>query len=162
MAYAELENLAQSLPHQPKEELLKLAGEYKLRHQNELVELAVLAANVEMDAVVNLGLEPDTNLQLEEAIRWMQDHHYLPNVKGFMEENGSDVFAQEELSEEAMGYVSTIKGTYFEVIVKNKLNNGEVVGGFLLAPGQKAVLVLSQPWIQKGKVGEVWFGRPWC
>ena len=140
MAYAELEKLAQSLPHQPKEELLKLAGEYKLRHQNELVELAVLAANVEMDAVVNLGLEPDTNLQLEEAIRWMQDHNYLPDVKGFMEENGAGVFAQEELSEKAMGYVSTIKGTYFEVMVKNKLNNGEEVGGFMLAPGQEAVL----------------------
>ena len=141
MAYAELEKLAQSLPNRPKkEELLELAGEYKHRHQSELVELAVLAANVHFDSIVNLGLEPDTNPQLEEAIRWMQEHDYLPEVAGFMEENGSEVFAQKELSEEATGYVSVVKGTYFEVMVRDKLNNGENIGGFMLAPGQEAVL----------------------
>lgn len=45
--------------------------------------------------------------------------------------------------EELQGYLSSWKGKYFEVLVRDKLNAGEPVGGLWLEPGQTAVLADS-------------------
>ncbi len=136
MAYDKLKDLAMSYPAQDRDALPLLAEEYRLaeksrrRQERDILELASIAAEVGIDDIVNLGLEPD-NPQLMEAIR-------LHSPDTTVEKIGS-------MTEEQLGGLrNAVKGKYFEVMVRDKLNNDESVGGIQLLPGQEAELAKLQ------------------
>ena len=136
MAYDELKDLAMSYPAQDRDALPLLAAEYQLadkrrrRQERDILELAAIAAEVGIDDIVNLGLEPD-NPQLMEAIR-------LHSPDTTVEKIGS-------MTEEQLGGLrNAVKGKYFEVMVRDKLNNNKSVGGIQLLPGQEAELAKIQ------------------
>ena len=127
MGYERLVTLAESYPRQEREALHELAQEYRSRDERQILDVAALAADVPLDSITNLGLEPDANPQLLEAIQ-------LSGVR-------MDTLAGS--LEQQSGALSTIKGKYFEVLVRDRLNAGERLGELQLEPGQVASLAES-------------------
>ena len=99
------------------------------RHEREVLELAAIAADVGIDDLTNLGLEPDENPLLREAFE------RYTNL-GVEELAGADEAYLNTL-------VSGVKGKYFEILVRDRLNEGDSVGGIALAEGERAVLAAS-------------------
>ena len=105
--------------------LVALAERYRRRNEREILELAAVASDISLDDLTTLGLEPDANPQLIEAFQLQ-----YPNV---------ELASLSERSSEALeGFVSGVKGKYFEVLVRDKLNNGETLGELQLEPGQSS------------------------
>ena len=130
MGYEELKTLAESYPPQKRDSLLELAQEYRSRDERELLEVAAIAADVSLDSVTNLGLEPDANPQFLEAFRRQYPNVSLEFLRG--------------ASDERLGHFANIvKGKYFEVLVRDRLNAGEHLGEIKLRPGQIARLAES-------------------
>ena len=129
MGYEELRNLAESYPPQGRDTLLGLARQHHSRHEREILELAATAADVGLDDIVNLGLEPDTN-PLREAFKQQYPNVSLDSLRGATEERLG-------------GLANGVKGKLFEIMVAEKLNAGESVGGIRLGPGEKAHLFES-------------------
>ena len=126
MAYEELKVLAESYPSQERDALIALGGEYQRRYELELLELAATAADVKLDDIVNAGLDPEADPQLADALdRLGYTDDALASLRG-------------DTPEQLTVHISRIKGTYFEVLVKDRLNDGESVGGFKLALGKKS------------------------
>ena len=136
MAYDKLKDLAMSYPAQDRDALPLLAEEYRLaeksrrRQERDILELASIAAEVGIDDIVNLGLEPEANSQFLEAF-----HSQYPNVS-IDSLSGST-------GERLEGLANGVKGKYFEVLCKDKLNDGGSIGDLTLMAGQKAVLAES-------------------
>ena len=130
MGYEPLKSMAETYPPQEKEALLGLAGEYNRRSEREILEVAAIAADASLDNILNLGLEPDANPALSEAL----------TALGY----SNDTFSSLENIE---GHISRIKGTYFEILVRDRLNVGESIGDIKLLAGQTAELAksLTQP-----------------
>ena len=124
--------LAEEYPPQSRDALLALAEKFRIRNEKEVLEIAALAADIGLDDMVNLGLEPDDNPQLVEAL------NTYPPIK-------EDLLATGELSQ---GQINNIKGKYFETLVRDRLNDGEALGELQLEPGQTAKLATSAS--QKG------------
>ena len=127
-----LTTLAEQYPPQPRDAAVALAEKFRIRNEREVLELAALAADIGLDDIVNLGLEPDVNPQLMEALET------YPVIKDSLVATG-------ELS---MGQINNIKGKYFETLVRDRLNDGEALGELKLEPGQTAELAKSAS--QKG------------
>ena len=123
----DLTALAGQYPPQSRDAIHALAEKYRIRNEKRVLELAALAADVGLDDLLTLGLEPEINPQLMEALET------YPAIK-------EDLLATGELSQ---GQISNIKGKYFETLVKDRLNEGEAVGELQLAPGQTARLAES-------------------
>lgn len=123
----DLTALAQQYPPQSRNAVLALAEKYRIRNEREVLELAALAADIGLDDLLNLGLEPEVNPQLMEALA------QYPAIK-------EDLLTTGELSQ---GQINNIKGKYFETLVEHRLNNGEAVGEIQLEPGQTARLAES-------------------
>ena len=119
--------LAEKYPPQSQDTLLALADKFRIRNEKEVLEMAALAADVGLDDMVNLGLEPDVNPQLMEAL------DTYPAIK-------ENLLATGALSQ---GQLNNIKGKYFEMLVRDRLNDGEALGELLLEPGQTARLATS-------------------
>ena len=132
----ELKELARSYPNQDRDELSKLAARYSRRQERQVLELAAIASDVSIDDITTLNLEPESNPLLKEAIKLQYE-----NQNGIMES------IKNATPEQLKGYENAIKGKYFEVLVREKLNAGESVGGIHLEPGQEAILAkdLNQP-----------------
>ena len=130
MTYDALKNLAGSYPPQERESLLDLAQEYRSRDEREILETAAIAADVSLDSVLNLGLEPEANPQFREALRLVYPNG-IESLKGLS-------------GEQLTGHLNRAKGKYFEVLVRDRLNAGERLGELELQTGQKAVLAESQ------------------
>ena len=128
MSYAELKALATAYPPQPSDALSQLAGEYHRRHEREILDLAAIAADVSVNDVVNLGLELAEDPQLTETLERL----------GYSEDSFDSLADWTEKQLE--GHSGRIKGTYFEVMVKDKLNDGESIGDIKLQPGEVAKL----------------------
>ena len=124
--------LAKQYPQQSRDAVLALAEIYRIRNEKEVLELAALAADIGLDDLLNLGLEPEINPQLIEAL------DKYPTIK-------EALLATGELNQ---GQINNIKGKYFETLVEYRLNEGEAVGELQLAPGQTARLAESAS--QKG------------
>ena len=124
--------LAEEYPPQSRDALLALAEKLRIRGEKEVLEIAALAADIGLDDLVNLGLEPDANPQLVEAL------NTYPPIK-------EDLLATGELSQ---GQINNIKGKYFEALVRDRLNDGEALGELQLEPGHTAKLATSAS--QKG------------
>ena len=130
MAYEELKGLSESYLPQERESLLALAQEYRIRDEQKILELAAIAADVSLDRVLSLGLEPEADPQFRDAF-----HLLYPN----------GVESLSGLSEEQVrGHVNRVKGKYFEVLVRDRLNAGERVGELEIKPDQEAILAESQ------------------
>ena len=131
MSHEELEKLAATYPLQPREALLEFALERRKRQENEVLALAALAAELSMDSIINLGLEPDADPLLMQAIQLSGSN---------IEQGAFDGLTEGQIQ----GHLSNIKGKYFEVLVEDRLNAGETVGELKLLPGQVASLADSQ------------------
>lgn len=126
MDYGEIKRLALSYRRASHESLLEIRDEYSRRDEREALEIAAIAADVAIDDVVNLGLEPDKNPLLREAFE-----RQFPNMSLDDIENGG------------VGLVNGLKGKYFEILVRDRLNDGGSVGGLTLGAGETAVLAES-------------------
>ena len=135
MAYEDLKALAAEYPHQQRDALTELAVEYDRRYEREILDLAAIAADVSVDDVWNLGLEPEANPQLAEAL---ERHGYFSESFNAPGQLGGNQFE---------GHINQIKGTYFEILVRDKLKDGESIGDIVLLPGQRVELAesLTQP-----------------
>lgn len=128
MAYEELKAIASSYPPQKKDALITLGGDYHRRYESELLEMAAIAADVTLDDIVNAGLEPEADPQLADALDRL----------GYTDDALASL--RDDTTGQLTGHISRIKGTYFEVLVKDRLNDGESVGGVKLAPGEEVSL----------------------
>ena len=135
MPYEEIEALAASYPPQARGALLEFALERRMRQESEVLGLAAVAAELSVDSIINLGLEPNPNPLLLEAVERSGSKIEHSFFKGF-----SDL--PEKVQQ---GHLNNIKGKYFEVLTAHKLNAGESVGELgKLSPGHVAELADSQ------------------
>ena len=125
MSYERLQPLADSYPAQEKPELEYLATQYRARQEQEIFEIAAIAADVSVDSILNLGLEPDDHSQV-----WRAFSSQYPNVDRESLRGASE--------ERLQGIANGIKGKLFEIKVVDRLNNGESVGELALGRGQFA------------------------
>ena len=133
MGYEELKTLAESYPPQEQDALFELAQKYRSRDEREILEVAAIAADVSLDDVQNLELEPEADPQFLEAFRLQ-----YPNVvsAGLDSLRGAP-------DERLDGLANGVKGKYFEVLVRDRLKAGERLGELQLEPGQTAQLAES-------------------
>ena len=127
MGYEQLVALAESYPPQNREALHELAQESRSRGERQVLDIAALAADVSLDRITNLGLEPNVDPQFLEAVQ----------LSGVSMDTLAGLPAQQD------GALSAIKGKYFEVLLRDHLNAGERLGELQLEPGQVAKLAES-------------------
>ena len=135
MAHGELVTIADAYPAQDRAALPALAERYRRRSEGEILELAAVASEILLDSLTTLGLEPDANPQLLEAF-----HLQYPNV------DPASLVGRS--ADELQGFANGVKGKYFEVLVRDELNSGEMLGELQLEPGQVARLAESS--VQRG------------
>ena len=124
-----LQRLAANYPSKERSNLADLASHYETRSQREVLEIAAIATDVSADSILNLGLEPENNPLIMEAFRLQ-----YPNLD-------EDLVGSSE--DRLSGLANGIKGKYFELLVCDRLNNGESLGELRLGPGQVARLADS-------------------
>ena len=130
MGYEELRVLSESYSPQERDTLFELAQKYRSRDEQEVLEVAAIAADVSLDRVVNLGLEPEANPLFREAF-----NRQYPNV---------DIESLVGASDERLrGLANGVKGKHFEMLVRDRLNAGERLGELQLQPGQTARIAES-------------------
>ena len=125
-----LQRLAEFYPAADRSSLADLASHYENRGQREILEIAAIAADVSADSILDLGLEPQSNPLIMEAFRLQYPKVDLDSLVGASEGRLD-------------GLAKGIKGKYFEVLVRDRLNNGETLGELRLGPGQLARLAES-------------------
>jgi hypothetical protein len=130
MGYQALKTIAESYPPQGRESLLGLAQEYRNRGEREVLEMGAIATDVSLGSAINLGREADANPQFLEAFRLQYPNVSLESLRGASEE-------------QLDGWSNGAKGKYFEVLVRDRLNQGERLGEIHLLPGQVASLAES-------------------
>ena len=126
MAYSELTDIGANYPPQSRDALLELAEYYRRRSEVEILELAATSADLAIDDIINLGREPDPDPQLLEAF-----HRYT---------NKTPESLVGESKEYLDNFIDSLKGIYFEVLVRDRLNAGETLGELQLELGQVARL----------------------
>ena len=131
MGYEELTSLSLSYPPAAREDLMDLANGYQRRSEGGILELAAMAADLSTHDIINLDLEPEPDPQVLEALERLYHPNPIPEDLG------------ERSGESLGGLVSAVKGIYFEVLVRDRLNAGETVGELRLEPGQMARLAVK-------------------
>ena len=130
MGYEKLRVLSESYPLRERNALFELAQKFRSRDEREVLQVAAIAADVSLDRVVNLGLEPQANPLFREAF-----NRQYPNV---------DIESLVGASDERLrGLANGVKGKHFEMLVRDRLNAGERLGELQLQPGQTAHLAES-------------------
>ena len=130
MEYHELTSIMESYPPAEKPSVLKLAKEQERRNEQEILELAAIASDLQVDSFVSRLLNPEFSPLLSKAFSLA-----MPSV---------DPKTLSGLTERTLeGFIGVVKGKYFEVLVVDRLNAGEAVGGLKLAGGQLARLAES-------------------
>ncbi len=127
MAFDEIREIASSYRRSGRRSLLDIVEQYRRRDEREVLELAAIAADVGIDDLTNLGLEPDENPLLREAFEKQYPNMSLDTLVG-------------RSAESLSGDVNSLKGKYFEILVRDRLNSGESVGGIGLGEGDTASL----------------------
>ena len=130
MDFDSLRSLADSYSTEDRSALAELARNFEHRRQQEILDIAAVAADVSLDSILNLGLEPDSDPLVMKAFRLQ-----YPNVDPESLVGGSE--------DRLEGLANGIKGKYFEVLVEYRLNNGESLGELTLGPGQLARIAES-------------------
>ena len=130
MGYEELRVFSESYPPQERDALFELAQKYRSRAEREVLEVAAIAADVSLDKVFNLGREPEADPLFREAF-----NRQYPNV---------DIETLIGASDDRLdGLANGVKGKYFEMLVRDRLNAGDRLGELQLQPGQTARLAES-------------------
>ena len=133
MGYEELTNLAEYYPAVAREDLMALSTGYQRRNEGEILELAALAVDLSVPHFLNLFREADPDRQVIEAL----ERHYRQPLSECLQR-------VEELDDPGMkNLVDAVKGIYFEVLVRDRLNDGQTVGELQLEAGQVARLALK-------------------
>ena len=133
MGYEEITSLAESYPAAAREDLMALSTGYQRRNEGEILELAALAVDLSARDILSLFSEPEPDLQVMEAL----ERHYRQPLSECLQR-------VEELDDPGMkNLVDAVKGIYFEVLVRDRLNDGETVGELQLEAGQVARLALK-------------------
>ena len=123
MRCEELRTLAESYPPQEKDALFELAQRYRCRDEREVLEIAAIAADVSLDSVIDLGLDPDADPLSREAF-----NRQYPNV---------DIESLVGASDQRLdGLADGVKGKYFEMLVCARLNAGERLGECSCSPAK--------------------------
>ncbi len=130
MAFDEITELASSYPRAGRRRLLDIGQQYRRRQEREVLELAAIAADVGIDDLTSLGLEPDENPLLREAIEAQYVNVTPESLVGRSEES-------------LQGIANAVKGKYFEILLRDRLNSGESIGGIVLGEGEEALLAES-------------------
>lgn len=130
MLYERLVSLAQSYPKAERSRMMELARLRAIRDEQEVLELAAIAAEAQVDSLLHSVLEPAHNPLLRRAFELQYPTVDPDSLSGHSAKSLS-------------GYIDGVKGKYFEVLVEDKLNAGEAVGGLKLAAGQVARLAES-------------------
>ena len=105
-----------------KQKIKHIYGEYMKRRQETILDAAAIAAGLSVE-IIQERVDP----QILEALRLQYPNL---NIKEIPPEN-------------LQGVVNGVKGKYFEVLLRDKLNSGEWVGDLHLEEGQKAILAES-------------------
>ena len=114
---------------------MALSGDYQRRYQDEILELAAIAADGVQNAW-DLGLEPDLDPQVWEAFQLQYPNETIDSLR--------DSIATSVNPEGTIGgWERGIRGKYFEVLVRDELKAGEGVGDIKLGPGEDAILAES-------------------
>ena len=121
MAYDGLKDLAATYPPQTVEALTALAGEYHRRNEREILDLAAIAADISANDIANLGLEEEADPQILQAFSLQYPNMSLESITGATDG-------------QLRGWTNGVKGKYFEVLVAEKLNAGEVSATFSSHP----------------------------
>jgi hypothetical protein len=122
------------------DKLRELQSAYVARRESTLLDAA--AAAVALDAIMlsdDIDFDAVTPQMLEAFERAYPDRE-IADVLGRVKELDPE-------SAEASGYISNWKGVYHEVLIRDRLNDGQQVGSLVLGEGQAAVLAesLNQP-----------------
>ena len=120
MSFDEITELASSYPYAGRRTLLAIGHHYSRRHEREVLDLAAIAADVGIDDLTTLSLEPDENPLLREAFAEQYRNLNLDDLAG-------------RSSEDLGSLANGLKGKYFEILVRDRLNSGDSVGGIVLA-----------------------------
>ena len=128
--HEDLTTLADSYPPGARDSLLALAQAYREGEERALLDLAGTAAEVSAENRLSNILEPDANPRLLEAFELQFPNVSLESLRGMSEDD-------------LEGYVSGLKGKFFEVLVRDRLNDGESVGEITLQARQRALLADS-------------------
>lgn len=113
-----------------KERVAALYRTYVAKREGALIDAAAAAAAVHSLFAADPASAVAVDPRLEEAFRLA-----FPNV---------DPESLRGLDPDALApYLPALKGKYFEVLVRDRLNEGQWVGDIRLAPGQRAVLADS-------------------
>lgn len=129
MQSTDISELASAYTPSDQKALAEIGEHYRRRQEREVLELAAIAADVGIDDLTSLGLEPDENPFLREA---------------FEKYTNRGVEALAGSSEDYLNsIVSGVKGKYFEILVRNRLEEGGSVGGIVLSEGERAFLAES-------------------
>ena len=127
MAFDEIVELASGYTYAGRGTLLAIGHRYRRRHEREALELAAIAADVAIDDLTTLSLEPDENPLLREAFEEQYRNQNVDELAG-------------RGAEELEGLTNGLKGKYFEILVRERLNSGDSVGGIVLGEGEEALL----------------------
>ena len=130
MGYEELTSLAEYYPAAAREDLMALSAGYQRRNEGEILELAALAVDLSARDILSLFSGPGPDPQVMEAFRLQYPNVELDSLAGRDDES-------------IEGFVNGVKGKYFEVLVRDRLNAGETVGELQLEAGQVARLALK-------------------
>ncbi len=130
MQFNDLVELASSYQKSDRKALVEVGEHYRRRHEREVLELAAIAADVAIDDLVNLGLEPDENPLLREALTRQYPGLTVESLAGQDREYLNDL-------------TNGVKGKYFEILVRERLEEGGSVGGIVLGEGETASLAES-------------------
>ena len=122
-----ISELASAYPPSNRNGLTEIRDHYKRRQEREVLELAAIAVDVGIDDLTTLGLEPDENRLLRVAFERQFPNMSLESLAGSSPEYLDDL-------------ANGVKGKYFELLVRDRLNEGDTVGGIALREGERAVL----------------------
>ena len=126
----DISELASAYTHSDQKALAEIGEHYRRRQEREVLELAAIAADVGIDDLTSLGLEPHENPLLREAFE-----RQFPNMSVEALAGSS----REYLNDLANG----VKGKYFEILVRDRLRDGGSAGGIVLSEGETAILAES-------------------
>ena len=116
----DLEDLSRQYSPADPEALHDISTARAIKNEQALLDLAALAADLSVDDIINLGLEPDRN----------------PLVLQALERTG----VSPSMAEQSQVLLNKAKGAYFELLVVNQLNERGTLGELYLEPGQHAEL----------------------
>ena len=91
MEFNDIGVLASSYAPSERESLMEIGENYRRRHEREVLELAAIAADVGIDDLTNLGLEPDEHPLLREAFERQFPNMSLESLVGSSREYPKDL-----------------------------------------------------------------------